>query len=115
MVDPYLLTAPVLLLGIVILLRFVGCSFTASGAASQVTLTAEACNGKVNLSWITSAVFSDSSYEINRNGNPLPNATGLTNTFYTDTQVTNGTTYSYTVTWFSGGTSQATSKAVSAT
>jgi hypothetical protein len=118
MVDPYLLTAPVLLLGIVVLLRFIGCHFAEGAAGSQVvTLTAEACNGKVNLSWITSTVFSDSSYQINRNNNPPVPVFPVTvfDTSYTDSKVTNGTTYSYTVTWFSSSTSQATSNSVSAT
>jgi hypothetical protein len=91
MVDPYLLTAPVLLLGIVVLLRFVGCHFTHGAAAGS--LTAEVCNGKVNLSWVYPG---PQSYQINRNGTPL--VTGYADTSYIDTNVTNGTTYSYTVT-----------------
>ncbi len=91
MVDPYLLTAPVLLLGIVVLLRFIGCGFT-SGVAGG-TLTAEACNGKVNLSWMYPG---PQSYQINRNGSQL--VTGYADTSYIDTNVTNGITYSYIVT-----------------
>jgi len=91
MVDPYLLTAPVLLLGIVVLLRFIGCGFT-SGAAGG-TLTAEACNGKVNLSWMYPG---PQSYQINRNGSQL--VAEYADTSYIDTNVTNGTTYSYIVT-----------------
>jgi hypothetical protein len=91
MVDPYLLTAPVLLLGIVVLLRFIGCGFT-SGAAGG-TLTAEACDGKVNLSWMYPG---PQSYQINRNGSQL--VAEYADTSYIDTNVTNGTTYSYIVT-----------------
>lgn len=91
MVDPYLLTAPVLLLGIVVLLRFIGCSFT-PGVALQ-PLTAEACNGKIILSW---SYPGPQSYQISRNGTLL--VSGWADTSYTDTNVTNGTTYSYIVT-----------------
>jgi len=91
MVDPYLLTAPVLLLGIVVLLRFIGCHFAEGAPGYQ--LTAEACNGTVNLSWVYPG---PQSYQINRNGTPL--VTGYADTSYIDTNVTNGTTYSYTVT-----------------
>jgi hypothetical protein len=115
MVDPYLLTAPVLLLGIVVLLRFVGCHF-ANGVAGQVevvSLTAQACNGKVNLSWTDSQP--PSTYQIYRNKNPY-NPPAMTNDLsYTDTAVTNGTTYSYTVEASDGGIVYATSNPVSAT
>jgi hypothetical protein len=110
MVDPYLLTAPILLLGIVILLRFVGCTFTPGVVQEVVSLTAEPCNGKVILSWTDSQP--PSTYEIYRNNNPLATTNDLS---YTDTAVTNGTTYSYTVTASYSGTVNATSNSVSAT
>ncbi len=111
MVDPYyLLTAPILLLGIVILLRFVGCTFHPGAAQEVVSLTAEPCNGKVILSWTDSEP--PSTYQIHRNNNPLATTNDLS---YTDTAVTNGTTYSYTVTASYGGTVNATSNSVSAT
>jgi hypothetical protein len=112
MVDPYLLTAPILLLAIIILLRFVGCTFQ-PGATAQpevVSLTAEPCNGKVILSWTDSEP--PSTYQIYRNNNSLATTNDLS---YTDTPVTNGTTYSYTVTASYGGTVNATSNSVSAT
>jgi concanavalin A-like lectin/glucanase superfamily protein len=111
MVDPYLLTAPILLLAIIILLRFVGCAFQPGAAAQEVvSLTAEPCNGKVILSWTDSEP--PSTYQIHRNNNPLATTNDLS---YTDTAVTNGTTYSYTVTASYGGIVNATSNSVSAT
>jgi hypothetical protein len=111
MVDPYLLTAPILLLAIIILLRFVGCTFQPGVAPQEVVrLTAEPCNGKVILSWTDSEP--PSTYQIYRNNNSLATTNDLS---YTDTPVTNGTTYSYTVTASYGGTVNATSNSVSAT
>jgi Concanavalin A-like lectin/glucanases superfamily len=118
MLDPYLLTAPVLLLAIAILLRFVGCSFQPGsvGANTAVTLTAQACNGNVTLAWTVTNPPSDTgvSYQIYRNGTPLPGT--ITNaTSYTDPDLTNGTTYSYKVAVLYGGGVSATSNTVIAT
>lgn len=116
MVDPYLLTAPVVLLGIVFLLRFVGCSFRHGAAsATDVTLMAASCNGKVNLNWTVTNPPSGNglSYQINRDNNLLNTVSDVTS--YTDNTAANGTTYSYTVSLFYGGTSYATSNSVSAT
>jgi hypothetical protein len=110
MVDPYLLTAPILLLAIIILLRFVGCTFIPGAEQEVVTLTAEPCNGKVILIWTDTNT--SSTYQIYRNNNPLATTNDLR---YTDTPVTNGTTYSYTVTASYRGTVNATSNSVSAT
>ena len=113
MVDAYLLTAPILLLGIVMLLRFVGCTFIPGVAQEVLSLTAEPCNGKVILSWTASDP--PSTYQINRNNYPLATTSELS---YTDSAVTNGTTYSYTVTasYGSYGNSvSASSNTVSAT
>ena len=113
MVDLYLLTAPILLLAIVILLRFVGCTFTPGIAAVNITLTAQACNGKVTLSWIDSGGDTGSSYQIYRDGSPLQTVMQMTS--YLDTTVANGTTYSYTVSGSFSGSVYATSNTASAT
>jgi hypothetical protein len=118
MVDPYLLTAPILLLGIVILLRFVGCTFIPGGPANDnLTLTSQACNGKVTLSWTDPKPPSDSgvNYQIYRDGNLLYTDTTAGLTSYLDTAVTNGTMYSYYVTVVWGGTVYGSSNTVSAT
>src|SRR5215472_4769838 len=116
MVDPYLLTAPVLLLGIVFLLRFVGCSFRhGAPSATDVTLMAAPCSGKVNLNWTVTNPPSATglSYQINRDNNLLNTVSDVAS--YTDNTAANGTTYSYSVTIFYGGTSYATSNSVSTT
>jgi hypothetical protein len=113
MVHPYLLTAPVLLLAIVVLLRFVGCHFHPGETAANpvVTLMAEeACYGRVTLTWTITNPVSSANYQITRNGNLL--VTMLTDTSYTDPAVTIGTTYSYMVAMFSHGILQATSNSV---
>jgi hypothetical protein len=103
MVDPYLLTAPVLLLAIVILLRFVGCTFIPGEIADVITLTAQACNSKVILSWTDSNPPSDTglNYQIYRDGNLLVTVMDMTS--YLDTAVTNGTPYSYSIYGLYGG------------
>ena len=90
MVDPCLLTAP----------SFCSALWSCSGLSAVVllrawrsALTAEVCNGKVNLSWMYPG---PQSYQINRNGSQL--VTGYADTSYIDTNVTNGITYSYIVT-----------------
>jgi Concanavalin A-like lectin/glucanases superfamily len=113
MVDPYLLTAPILLLAIVILLRFVGCSFQPGYGGVNITLTAQACNGKVTLSWIDSSGDTGSNYQIYRDGNLMYTVMQMTS--YLDTAVTNGTTYSYTVSGSYGGSVYGTSNSASAT
>jgi Concanavalin A-like lectin/glucanases superfamily len=116
MLDPYLLTAPILLLAIVILLRFVGCSFTAGAAnTTTVSLTVAACNGIAILNWTVTNPPANSgvSYQIVRYNTPLPST--VTNATYTDTGRTNGTTYVYSVNVLWGGTVYATSNSVSAT
>jgi hypothetical protein len=113
MVDPYLLTAPILLLAIVILLRFVGCSFQSGAATVDLTLTAQACNGKVTLSWIDPRGDTDSNYQIYRDG--IPKYTVVNMTSYVDPDVTNGTTYSYTVGGSFGNSVYGTSNTASAT
>lgn len=113
MIDPYLLTAPILLLAIVILLRFVGCTFTPGVAVVNLTLTAQACNGKVILSWVDPSGSTNPTYQIYRDG--TPKYTVMQMTSYVDTLVTNGTTYSYTVGASYGNSTYGSSNTASAT
>lgn len=66
-------------------------------------LVANAANQLVTLNWQAPASGSPSSYRVFRNGNEIVSVTGLT---YLDTDVTNGTEYSYyVVAVYSGGVS----------
>lgn len=68
--------------------------------APPASVQASAGNGQVSLSW--SAVGNADSYKVKRStspGGPYSQiAAGLTNTYYTDTSVSNGTTYYYVIT-----------------
>jgi hypothetical protein len=104
MIDPFLLTAPILLLGVAALLRFVGCHFTPGYAGPSVpTLNpAAVADTSVALSWTESDSSTGYSYAINRSQDG--GAFAVINTVmdptltYTDTAVTNGTTYAYSIT-----------------
>jgi hypothetical protein len=112
MVDPFVFLAPIVLLGIILLLRFVGCSFqpTAPARGAPGTLTATAGNGQVLLAWESGGP--DVSYQITRDNNPLALVTGMS---YPDEAVMNGTTYCYTVTTMYGNMPQGTSNSACAT
>jgi hypothetical protein len=72
---------------------------TASAPAAPTNLVAKAGNGQVALSWMGSS--GATSYNIYRStikGGEVIYKTGVTTTSYTDTVVTNGTTYYYQVT-----------------
>jgi hypothetical protein len=79
----------------------------ATGPTAPTNLTGTAANGQVSLSWTASTDPGSSvaGYDVYRNG---VKAGQTTNTSYTDTGLTNGTTQSYYVTAFdaSGGFSQ---------
>jgi hypothetical protein len=118
MIDLYLLTAPILLLGIVALLRFVGCGFAPQAVISPGSLSAQPGNAKVTLSWTqTDTDTTGYSYQINRRNDNLPSMTlGLTtDTSFVDNTVTNGIEYKYTVTLFLSGTNEGTTNEVTAT
>ena len=74
MIDPYLLSAPILLLGIVALLRFVGCGFAPRpGTAAPNLVSATAGNGQVTLTWTESDTnTTDYSYQVNRRNDMAP-------------------------------------------
>jgi hypothetical protein len=131
MSDVYLLTAPVLLLGIVALLRFVGCQFTPpSPPVAPTTLSATPGSSEVTLNWTENEKDTEGySYQINRSndglpatvvdtvtyvGTPGPNSSTLYS--YTDNSgLTNGITYTYTVTLFVYGNNYGTTNAVAVT
>jgi hypothetical protein len=105
MIDLYLLTAPILLLGIVALLRFVGCGFAPQASASAPNLGAPVIGDRqVTLNWTESDTDTTGySYQVNRSNDNQPFAVvaKVPATTYTDTSatgLTNGTTYKYTVT-----------------
>jgi len=72
---------------------------TCSAPAAPTVLSATAGNAQVSLSWVASS--GATSYNVKRStvsGGPYTTiATGITTTSYTDTGVTNGTTYYYVV------------------
>jgi hypothetical protein len=118
MIDPYLITAPILLLGIVVLLRFVGCSFHPRVITKPSNLTAQPGNAEVTLSW--TEVDTDTtgySYQINRSNDNLPSMTlgPTTDTSFVDNTATNGITYTYSVTLFFSGKNEGTTNEVTAT
>jgi hypothetical protein len=120
MIDPYLLSAPFLLLGIVALLRFVGCGFTPSAAnpAAPTNLIAKPLNGEVDLTWTDPDGGGGYVYQVNRisdGGNSDAVVATVTDPSYQDTGLVNGTTYTYTVSIAYGMTIYGTSDAVSAT
>jgi|GEM_PF-1504607 len=86
-------------------------------ASSEKHLKATAGNSKVDLSW--NAVKGATSYTVKRSitaGGPYTTiATGVTGTTYTDTGVTNGTTYYYVVTEVVNGKENKNSNEASAT
>ncbi len=118
MTDLYLLSAPILLLGIVALLRFVGCGFAPRVVTAPNLVSATPGNGQVTLNWTEPDTdTTDYSYQVNRSNDTVPFEVvaivmGLT---YTDPTVTNGITYKYTVTRRIGGVADATSNQVIAT
>ncbi len=131
MSDVYLLTAPVLLLGIVALLRFVGCQFTAPAPpVAPTALSAKPGNREVTLNWTENEKDTEGySYQINRSNDGLPATVVDTVTYvgtpgpngstlysYPDNSgLTNGITYTYTVTLFVYGKNYGTTNAVAVT
>ncbi len=119
MSELYLLSAPILLLGIVALLRFVGCSFHPGMASPTAPVLGAPVvgNGQVTLTWTESDTGTTGySYQVNRSGGAPPTILGpVTDTMYTDVGLTNGTTYTYSVTVVFGGTAYGTSNSVNAT
>ncbi len=89
-----------------------------SAPAAPAGLTATAGNASVSLAWATSA--GASSYSVYRGTasggeSTTPIAAGLTSTAYTDTGITNGTTYYYRVAAVNGGGTSGMSNEASAT
>lgn len=88
-----------------------------SSVEAPTNLTATAGDSQVTLSW--DSVTDATSYTVKRattSGGPYTTiASGVTNTSYTDTDVTNGTTYYYVVLAVASGTEGADSNEASAT
>jgi fibronectin type 3 domain-containing protein len=82
----------------------------AATPASPTGVTATAGNAQVVVSW--TAVSGATSYSVYRNGTLVGSPTSAT---YTDTGLTNGTTYTYTVTANNTGGASAASAGVTAT
>ena len=122
MIDLFLLTAPILLLGVVALLRFVGCSFNPQVVYPPNFTAAQPQVGAAALAWGEEAWDpTELSYILNRTTvvdsntvqvgplaltgtSPSKTPAGLyiSNYTYTDPGLNNGTTYSYTVAPFEG-------------
>jgi hypothetical protein len=94
MTDTFLLLTPLLMLAVVALLAFVGCSFTPSFVAAPTGLAAKGCFGKVEEH--CDAVGGATKYDLVRLGEANPIYSGASNVF-TDTSVTPGNQYSYEV------------------
>src|SRR5579864_1248052 len=94
----------------------VGAQGTTGAPAAPTNLMANAGNGQVGLSW--SASSGATSYNVKRSttsGGPYTTIAGPTTTSYTDTGVTNGTTYYYVVSAVNTAGESANSSQVSAT
>ncbi len=118
MIDPYLITAPILLLGIIALLRFVGCGFSPRVITKPSNLTAQPGNAEVTLSW--TEIDTDTmgySYQINRVNDGLPSIPlgPTTDTSFVDHTAANGITYTYSVTLFLSGSNEGTTNEVTVT
>lgn len=119
MTDSFVLLTPILLLPVVVLLAFVGCSYnpprTAGPAAPK--LTGEAGDGIVDLSW--TEVDDADKYQVKRaltSGGPTSLIAEVVGSFtHTDDTVTNGTTYFYVVTAWQGPTESENSNEVEVT
>jgi len=97
--------------------QYLGGSTTPTAPAAPTGLTATAGNGQVSLSWAASS--GATSYTVKRattSGGPYTNvATNVTTTSYTNTSLTNGTTYYYVVSASNSAGSSANSAQASAT
>ena len=84
--------------------------------AAPLNLTATGANQQISLAWTAST--GATSYNVKRsatNGGPYTTAASPAGTSYTDTTVTNGTTYYYVVTAVSAGLESSNSNQASAT
>ncbi|MBC8160297.1 MAG: fibronectin type III domain-containing protein [Roseiflexaceae bacterium] len=89
--------------------------FAVSAPPAPAGLVASAGNGQIGLTW--SAASGATSYNVKRTtgGNYVTIASNLTTTSYTDSGVTNGTSYNYIVTAVNGGGESSPSNQASAT
>jgi hypothetical protein len=118
MIDPFVLLAPVLLLGVVALLRFVGCSFHAHPSIPiPNNVRAQAgIDARITLSWDLVTGVGAVSYKIYRRGGAAQDPIPVPTNGYSDTAVMIGTTYYYKVTTIeSDGSESSFSNEVSAT
>jgi hypothetical protein len=101
MIDPFLLLAPILLLGILALLGFVGCSFHHGAASPTVPTNLQAFPGDtwVTLTWDPDPDATDFIVHRGEMTGSYPSTfdTMQTQNSYLDLPVTDGTTYFYAV------------------
>jgi hypothetical protein len=92
-----------------------GVNFTVLPPAAPTGLTATAGNGQVSLTWNASVgATSYNVYSSTTNGGPYTEITSVATTSYTNTGLTNGTTYYYVVTAVSSGGTSGNSNQASA-
>jgi hypothetical protein len=103
MVDWFVLLTPILMLAVIALLAFAGCSFHEGVAvpAAPTNLQASAGDGQVTVSWVASTGADSSTlYTLYRTtpdtADPMVTIPGLSNP-YPDSAVVNGTKYCYEV------------------
>jgi hypothetical protein len=117
MIDPFVILTPILLLGVVALLGFVGCDVVFGLKEfydGPTNLRAVAgFDAQVTLTW--DAAPDATSYEIVRKDNVSTVTIPAMGTSFTDTSVTIETKYSYTVHGFVDGRATVDSNAVTAT
>ncbi|MEO5579891.1 MAG: hypothetical protein ABIR58_04480, partial [Gemmatimonadaceae bacterium] len=121
MIDTYVLLTPILMLPIVALLAFIGCSYNPPRVVDTTSplvpvLTAVAGDGKVTLSWLPD--INADKFQVKRGeaaGERSVIREVLVGAAFIDTTVVNGTEFFYVVTAWQGQTETAESNEVAVT